>query len=436
VLQRSCVFIGVAAACIHVGCDPAPVDSAGDRANDEAITRDEPLDVVDSRDEAQEVDAPRAPLTYDDLLAQVAEEAPDFAGMYYAEEGVLVLVLLEPDAQAAVEQALDRTFGEALLRGANTIRVEPAQFSFSELKLWHDRLSFPILALPGAVSTDIDERSNIIRVGMANEDAERRARVELRGLGVPEDIVTVEHAEPVPPSAVLQDFVRPLVGGLQIATLNSYCSLGFPAIHGVTPGFVTNSHCTDIRGVVESTQVYSPTWAPGNWVGTEALDPASWANGCVPGRVCRYSDAAFIASNAGSQGLLAASGGLYDFNIYGTSRVVEIDLWPLLGQAVAKTGRTTSTTAGNVNNTCMNTIPSLPAGSPPFTLVCDYSALGPEPMALGGDSGSPVYTNLPYNRRLVGVTWGRLPNLFYFSPLGGIFNDMGPMKVCVPNKPC
>ena len=427
--QRFCVSVSVVAACAHVACDSSTVDSVDsvdDRASYAAVTRDEP----------REVDAPRAVLTYDDLLAQVAGEAPEFAGMYYAEEGVLVLVLLEPDAQADVELALAETFGEALLREADTIRVEAGDFSFSELKLWHDRLSFEILALPGAVMTDIDERSNIIRVGVANADAERRALVKLRDLQIPSDVVIVERTEPVPPSAGLRDFVRPLVGGLQIATTKYFCSLGFPAIHGVTPGFVTNSHCTDIQGGVESTQVYSPTWAPGNWVGTEALDPVYWANGCVPGHVCRYSDAAFIASNAGSQGILASSGGANDLTIYGTSRVVQADIWPLLGQAVAKTGRTTSTSAGNIDYSCINRTPSLPPGVPPYTLLCDYNVIGPAPMAESGDSGSPAYTNLPYNRKLVGVVWGGLPNSFAFSPLGGIFNDMGPMKVCVPNKPC
>ena len=346
---------------------------------------------------------------------------------------IIVLVLLEPDAQAEAERALTAVFGEVLLRDVDTIRVEVGQYSFAELKSWYDRLSFEVLAIPGAVMTDIDERSNLIRVGVTDEDAARRADVKLRDLQIPSDVVVVELTEPVQPQATLRDHVRPLIGGLQITNpTGSACSLGFPAIHGVTSGFVTNSHCTNTQGGVESTQVYSPNLVAQDWVGTEALDPPYWASGCTPGYFCRYSDAAFIASTAGSQGMLAVSGGLYDLNIYGTSRVVQAELWPVAGQAVSKTGRTTATTAGNIDSTCAN----VAQFGVPYMLLCNYGVLGPEPMSLPGDSGSPAYTNLTYNRKLVGVNWGKSTNHFWFSSLGGIFNDMGSMTVCVPGKPC
>ena len=47
-----------------------------------------------------------------------------------------------------------------------------------------------------------------------------------------------------------------------------------------------------------------------------------------------------------------------------------------------------------------------------------------------------TYTDLAYNRKLIGVNWGGTPGEFWFRSLGGIFNDMGPMKVCIPDKPC
>lgn len=429
-IQRSCILISAAVASTLVGCDPSTVDPTDDRALHETI----------AEDATHELAGPRGVITYDDLLAQVADEAPEFAGMYYAEDGALVLVLLEPDVQAEVESALASTFGEALVRDADAIRVEVATFSFSELKLWHDRLTMEILAIPGTVLTDIDERNNIVRIGVVDADAARRARARLRALQIPSDVVIIEVVEPPRPHATLRDVVRPLVGGLQIPTAKYPvgCTLGFPAIHGVTPGFVTNSHCTDIQGGVEATQVYSPTMAPQNWVGTEALDPLYWTNGCAPGLVCRYSDAAFIASNGANQGRLAVSGGLYDLTMYGTSRITQAELWPVAGQPVSKTGRTTSTTSGNISHTCSNIKPGPPvSGMVPYELLCNYAVLGPAPMSDFGDSGSPAYTNLPHNRKLVGVVWGGAgSNNFWFSSLGGIFGDMGPMKVCVPNKTC
>ena len=426
--QKHCVFAGLVVACTQVGCDSSTVEQADDRALHGAF----------AGDTARDVAAPPGTLTYDDLLAQVAEEVPEFAGMYYEKDGALVLVLLEPDAQAEAEWALTAVFGEALLRDADTIRVEVGQYSFAELKSWYDRLVPEVLGMPGAVMTDIDERSNLIRVGVEDEDTARRASVKLRDLQIPSDVVVVELMEPVRPQATLQDFVRPLIGGLRSTTAKrGACTLGFPAVHGVTSGFVVNSHCTDIQGGVESTQVYSPSVVPADWVGTEALDPPYWANGCpAPGHVCRYSDAAFIASTAGAQGKLASSGGLYDFNIYGTSRVVQAEQWPVMGQAASKTGRTTSTTSGTIDITCGNVQPQHPADFVPYTMLCNYRVVGPDPMSEGGDSGSPVYTALLYNRKLVGIMWGGSVGLFWFSSLGGIFNDMGPMKVCVPNKPC
>ncbi len=60
---------------------------------------------------------------------------------------------------------------------------------------------------------------------------------------------------------------------VQIAYGNSLCTLGFHVSRDFSPGFVTNSHCSNVQGGVEGTEYFQPTVTAANFIGTEVMDP-------------------------------------------------------------------------------------------------------------------------------------------------------------------
>jgi len=138
--------------------------------------------------------------TVDDQFVAVAERIPEFGGAWVTDqEGgrVLHVWLTEPSATRAeaAQRALVDEFGSHFADAS----VEPlqAQYSFMELKRWSDRAFPEVLAVPGVVFTDIDERRN--RLLIALEDPSRHesaVRVKLEALDVPLRAVIIEQASP------------------------------------------------------------------------------------------------------------------------------------------------------------------------------------------------------------------------------------------------
>jgi hypothetical protein len=386
----------------------------------------------------------------DDRFAAVAQEAPSFGGMFVDEKtSVLHVYLADPTAPAAarVEEALRHAFaGEGLPR---KLQVHRGRFSFRQLRAWHERLSVQVLGLRGVVKTDIDEAKNQLMVGVENRESQRRVARRLAAHGIPRGAVSIEQAAPIKAETSLRDRHRPLVGGLQIAsprspTLESLCTLGFNAVRAGVQGFVTNSHCTRIQGGVESTVFHQPTtFAAGNRVGVEAVDRPYFTGGACPAtRRCRFSDSAFVRRDSGitaSQGRIAfnsASGfGSVAWNGTSVHRLVsESDA--VAGLVVRKVGRTTGTTRGTVTATCVNANVS----GTNITLLCqdeaDYSSAG-------GDSGSPVFSNLnrpqALDASLRGIHWGGGGGVAVFSPIdSGVerSTELGVITACAPGFDC
>ena len=141
--------------------------------------------------------------------------------------------------------------------GKAGFRVQRGRWEFAQLAAWRGRL-MPVMSVPGVVLSDVDEARNQIRIGVEDAAAGERVRAVLARLDVPTEAVAVEVTEPIRFAATLRDRVRNTVGGLQIAYGNSLCTLGFHVSRDFSPGFVTNSHCTNVQGGVEGTEYSSP----------------------------------------------------------------------------------------------------------------------------------------------------------------------------------
>jgi hypothetical protein len=211
-------------------------------------------------------------------------------------------------------------------------------------------------------------------------------------LAVDRRAVEIVRSDPIVPMQSLQSRVRPVAGGLQINVPGYLCTLGFnveaPARPGVR-GSVTNSHCTNVRGSTTSTPYWQHSSAsPDNLIGTEAHDVPFFTGGdCPAGRQCGWSDAAGARYDGG---VSVDFGGIYRTAGLGSLMIdVAAPRWnivaerpfPVAGDVLHKTGRTTGWTSGPVTQTCVNT--GFPAPISPF---CTRTGCR---RTSRGDSGSP-----------------------------------------------
>lgn len=381
-----------------------------------------------------------------DFFAELGRAVPGFAGMFIDEQrrdtlDVRVvssdpdLAESDPGLAARLDAAIDAIPELASARAAQFhIKLLPARYSFLELKEWHDRVSGPLLALPGVVLTGIQQSSNRLLVGiddwavaadvtatLAHFDVPREA-VNLESMQIPEEMPVEEGtssaASPADPVTV-QSKIRPLVGGIQIARKGALCTLGFIAERNKVAGFVTNSHCTEVPGGVENTMFYQPTIDDANKVAVESVDPCYFWNGpepsfppnceripkpipmCGEKNACRYSDSAFATLENAVPMMLGyiarpTKTGTIDwdppntfFKIVGEQNLV-LEKTPVY---VSFEGRTTGWKEEVLSAVCTNSTITRKIGDKDqvYEYLCQNLATGAAGAGDFGDSGSPVF---------------------------------------------
>jgi hypothetical protein len=308
------------------------------------------------------------------------------------------------------------------------------------LARWFAQSSPAVLALGGTVFADHDEAHNRLLFGVENAAAIRGVSTALGRLGIPSSAYAIQVVEPIEMAATLRDRWRPTQGGIQIHFGQFLCTLGFNADDGTQRSFITNSHCTNTQGGVESTQYFQPTsTVDPTVIATEVEDPTYFRGGACPrGRKCRFSDssrALYSGSVASTRGAIAKTSGPNNGSLTVTSAFTVTSQdntttsFPI-GTTVNKVGRTTGWTQGNVTNTCVNTNVS----GTNITQLCQTFVANPGGAVVvgGGDSGSNVFRiTSGDNVQLVGILWGGNSSgtLFVFSPLKQIRDELGPISV-------
>jgi len=391
---------------------------------------------------AREVPAQNQPsvrsLTANDIFAELGRTVPEFGGMFIDEASRDTLDVYVLDDSPGMMERLDAAINAvpelASARAAQPrIKLLPGQYSFVQLKEWHDRMSPVVLAIPGAVLTAVDQITNRLLVGVEDLGLEPRVSATLAELGIPREAVNIEASprdqdvsatQTAPPvsaepaaATTLQSEIRPLVGGIALShALNakSYvvCTLGFIASRGDVAGLVTNSHCTNVQGGVENTMFFQPEPVEGNItkIGVESVDPCyylanadppSFPKGCkpvpppipptdkcAPNEACRYSDSAFVTQEE----KVAVKLGFIARPVLHNNKWEPPDtFYQIVGEqsvVIAKTfvswvGQYSGWRDGPVTEVCANsTIDG-------YTLLCqNLVASGPGNQ---GDSGSPVF---------------------------------------------
>lgn len=406
------------------------------------------------------------PVTLDDKLAEVAEQVPGFAGMFYDQAGNLNVRMTAPKGELGIQalearegkvkKAIVSVFGRGVLRSqvpgvgdpelhaqgglAETkLLVLTAKYDFLTLRRWYHQLN-NIFAISGVIFTDIDEMRNRLVIGVERGNAAARQQVEkeLVGIGMPRGMVLIEEADPAYPTNTLKDNFSPKVGaiGIDYGTEGRVCTLGFNAFLNDTPGFVTNSHCTTTQGGVEGT-AYSQG---GVYVGKEVVDPLYDAVGDAEGTrcqalECRWSDSAFVAYDSTVQwsvGHLAKTTTptiLPDHTSFANTDIITVDpanlymkivgeIEPIAGQYFSKIGGSTGWTysselqapdnyGASIGRSCSDERQGGHAdGGPNKVFLCQFVVSAG---VFGGDSGSPVFVWLPDGTvYLAGIVWGSI----------------------------
>jgi hypothetical protein len=311
-----------------------------------------------------------------------------------------------------------------------------AQGGKDRLAAWFDQASPAVLALPGAVFADNDEKAGKLVFGVENANAIPGIRVALAKLGVPTSAYEMEVTEPIYQMATLRDVFRPTQAGIQIHFGQYVCTMGFNVSHTAGRSFITNSHCTNRQGGVEGTQYYQPaSGINGTVIATEAADPTySRGGACPKGKKCRYSDASralYASGTASNQGDILKTTGVNNgsLTVGGVFTITSQDNATTsfaLGTVVNKVGRTTGWTQGEVTRTCVHT--GVQGSS--IAQLCQTFVSNPSGAVVvgSGDSGSPVFRiTSGDNVQLVGILWGGSSDnrTFIFSPLKQIRDELG-----------
>lgn len=362
----------------------------------------------------------QAPRTPD--LALLARSVPGFGG-FYLDDGVPTVYLTDVSRVSVAEAALAGY-------GFSGVRVQQGRYTYQQLDGWFWQVSAAALAHTGVVFVDLDEANNRVLVGVENPAGAAIARRVVARLGVPAAAVAIQETEPIHYVATLRDRVRPLVGGLQIRFEGFLCTLGFNAELGTNSGFLINSHCTTNESTVDGTLYYQPlNQVADEFIGTEILDPPFFqrTNGCPPGRLCRWSDAAYAERDANATatlGGIAKTTGANNGSLEiagGFSIRAEATTNATVGEIVNKVGRTTGWTQGQVTNSCVNTGVS---GTRIVRLCQDFVSAG----VGAGDSGSPVFAITSGDDvTLKGILWGGNSSgtSFVYSPQHLVERELG-----------
>lgn len=370
--------------------------------------------------------------TFDSKLAEVAIREPSFAGVYRAEDGEVTVLLTDVSRLAPARQALSEVMRDDRLSAAT--RVEPADHPYDRLFQWKLALT-PVLAMPGAISLDIDESRNRLVIGILDLSDRPSVEEAVESRGVPLEVVSLELSAVPAFGATLEDKWRPVAGGPKIETSASKtCTLGFNAEVDGTPVFATNGHCTETFGGIEGTD-FSQDDYPWDDLGTEYFEEeafSSYDNAECPTGLdrCKYTEIAlgeYDDSDDWQNGYVLRpierdpdeSSIVVDSTTLG---IYSEELWPLENDVVEKIGITTGWTYGEVDKTCETT----PAEGGRH-LLCQYSAImgGDE-----GDSGSGIFMNYSGDwMDIVGQYWGQLADTVYFTPWNSIqvvvYNEIG-----------
>lgn len=136
-----------------------------------------------------------------ELFADVAEQVPEFAGLYVSQDQETYIVNVTSSRPGLVDDlraALIAVLGELRPGGFENITlVEGAKYGWLQLMEWYRPLSNNVFQLEGVTSSSIGTKDNRIHIGVI--DPERHApavEAELDRLDIPREAVIIRQMGP------------------------------------------------------------------------------------------------------------------------------------------------------------------------------------------------------------------------------------------------
>lgn len=291
-----------------------------------------------------------------DVMRIISTKSSSFAGLYRDRDtGKLVINLTDVSQKDVALQAAANVLGADRI-SKEGVEVRQVKYSMAQLKTWKDAVSQVMFDTEGVVAVGVDQVRNRVFVGVNDDKAKSVIRSKLTELNLPEDAFSIALMQ-FKDAVGLQDNVRPLIGGIGIATKNSGdCTMAFVADRQGVRGFVTASHCTDTPATYDSGKFYQPyTISTSTEVGTEEIDPGtnSQTPSCPSGWKCRVGDVAFVKLKSGvtsSLGKIAKTDS--NLNIAGNYNVIGTRI-AISGEDVSVIGSKTGYHSGYIFDTCL-----------------------------------------------------------------------------------
>ncbi len=368
---------------------------------------------------------PSDPVTLDDIFWDIGEQVPEFGGLYFDSQGAATIVLTKDDEEVVqvASEVVFQYFDQERL-GTETLRVVPGDYGFNELHGWRVETR-DVLTLPGVVAVDTDEVANRYWIGLESWDYRESVELYLQNAGVPLALVQFEETglDVETQATGFIEQMRPIMGGIGVQN----CTIGVVLNMLGQRGFLINSHCTATSGMVDGFQFFQPGGIPGDGVGTEIFDPPLFTSAtnsaCPSGEVCRFSDAAFVRTNFLATSVRGRVRRSASAGVHGFRWIENVEMNPLCGDPVTKSGQTTGAELGEITKTCTDR-------NVGFMKLCQLKASAQSDF---GDSGGPVYQDGPTGpyfhddeATFIGLNWGKTWNgSALISPMSGLIADLG-----------
>ncbi|WP_162865739.1 hypothetical protein [Deinococcus wulumuqiensis] len=421
---------------------------------------------------------------FDDALANLSRQYPNFAGYSLDMDGSVTLRLVKHGGDLpgqrvgqiakAIKDLLNTSSEAPVLfneMGARVPvkRVKPEFITvdqgFANLYAWKLGFRKDVLRTGIADELYIDQARNKVVLSVANESKLTQLKNWVRSAGIPDTAVDISVA-PIVAEKPLTGLFRPPLGGVDI---NNDCTLGTNVryngfINGTQSpqGFLTAAHCTPTIGAKDSNFAIQQG---GYTVGYEQLDPPlrpatdSICANDTTGKPyeCRFSDVAFatynIVSNVGRIARPTEFNNNLDVpTVNGEDAYYTVKDTvgrPAVDTIVTKIGHTTGFTKGKVVASQVDFNVSNPSSGQTYTVIGGvkvYRLSDTYTLSDGGDSGGPWFirsaTASDTNVTLVGFHTsgdGDGPGTYaHFSAIAGVQKDFGTatFQFCItPNTP-
>lgn len=124
-------------------------------------------------------------------VVAIARQVPSFAGMYFDDQGRLVVAMTDVNQRGLVEPLLRQQLGihetRAGQRAGPTVAVvtRQVQYSFLELARFKTALG-RAFAIRGVATLDANEEQNRVRIGLADPTVQSRVRALADSLRIPQ----------------------------------------------------------------------------------------------------------------------------------------------------------------------------------------------------------------------------------------------------------